>query len=64
MKAKLNTGKILKHFRANNLPIAHMQHLSANHEVMPIFVNEKNGAKIQKNVRPLEGECFSEILPK
>jgi nicotinamidase-related amidase len=62
--ASLNAGKILEHFRANNLPIAHIQHISANPEAMPIFVEGTNGVKIHENVKPLDGEnVFQKFYP-
>ncbi|MES2446343.1 MAG: cysteine hydrolase family protein [Bacteroidota bacterium] len=64
IEASLNAGKVLEHFRANNLPIAHIQHVSANPEVMPIFVEGTNGVKIHKNVQPLDGEnVFQKFYP-
>lgn len=62
--ASLNAGKILQYFRANNLPIAHIQHISANPEAMPIFVEGTNGSEIHQNVKPLDGEnVFQKFYP-
>ncbi|MCX2473523.1 cysteine hydrolase family protein [Pedobacter sp. MC2016-05] len=62
--ASLNARKILEHFRSNNLPIAHIQHVSANPEAMPIFVKGTNGIKIHENVKPLDGEnVFQKFYP-
>ena len=56
VEASLNAGKVIEHFRAKNLPIAHIQHVSANPEFMPIFLEGTNGVEIHENVKPLEGE--------
>ena len=56
VEASVNAGKVLKHFRAKNLPIAHIQHVSANPEAMPIFVEGTKGIEIHENVKPLNGE--------
>ena len=62
--ASLNARKVLDHFRANNLPIAHIQHVSANPEVMPIFVDGTLGVEIHENVKPLAGEkVFQKYYP-
>lgn len=62
--ASVNAGKVLDHFRANNLPIAHIQHISANPEVMPIFVEGTKGVEIHENVKPLDGEkVFQKYYP-
>ena len=64
IEASLNARKVLKHFRANDLPIAHIQHLSANPAEMPIFVEGTKGAEIHDNVKPLEGEkVFQKHFP-
>lgn len=64
IEASVNAGKILEHFRANNLPIAHIQHVSANPEAMPIFVEGTKGIEIHENVKPLEGEkVFRKYYP-
>jgi nicotinamidase-related amidase len=64
IEASLNAGKVLEHFRANNLPIAHIQHISANPEALPVFVEGTNGVKIHENVKPLEGEnVFQKFYP-
>lgn len=60
----LNAQKVLNHFREKKLPIAHIQHLSANPEVMPLFVEGTNGAEIHENVKPLPGEAiFKKYYP-
>ena len=62
--ASLNAREVLDHFRANNLPIAHIQHVSANPDAMPIFVEGTNGIEIHENVKPLEGEpVFQKYYP-
>lgn len=64
VEASVNAGKVLEHFRANNLPIAHIQHVSANPEAMPIFVEGTKGIEIYENVKPLDGEkVFQKYYP-
>lgn len=64
VEASVNAGKVLEHFRANNLPIAHIQHVSANPEAMPIFVEGTKGIEIHENVKPLDGEkVFQKYYP-
>ena len=64
VEASVNAGKVLKHFRANNLPIAHIQHVSANPEAMPIFVEGTKGFEIHESVKPLDGEkVFQKYYP-
>lgn len=62
--ASLNAGKVLDHFRAKGLPIAHIQHLSTNPEAFPVFVEGTPGAEIHENVKPLSGEkVFQKYYP-
>lgn len=62
--ASVNARKILDYFRANNLPIAHIQHVSADPGAMPIFVEGTNGVEIHENVKPLDGEkVFQKYYP-
>lgn len=62
--ASENARKVLNHFRTEKLPIAHIQHLSAHPELLPIFVQETPGSEIHENVRPLEGEqIFQKYYP-
>ncbi|AZB23425.1 cysteine hydrolase [Chryseobacterium bernardetii] len=64
IEASLNAGKVLEHFRKNNLPIAHIQHISANPAESPVFVEGKSGAEIHENVKPLPGEnVFQKFYP-
>ncbi|MCY0977253.1 cysteine hydrolase family protein [Chryseobacterium wangxinyae] len=64
VEASLNAGKVLEHFRAKKLPIAHIQHLSADPEALPIFVEGTPGAEIHENVKPLNGEqIFQKYYP-
>lgn len=56
VEASLNASQVIEHFRAKNLPIAHIQHLSADPQAMPIFVEGTSGVEIHENVKPLEGE--------
>lgn len=53
-EASLKARKVIDHFRAKDLPIAHIQHLGA--EDAPFFVAGTQGAEIHDNVKPLEGE--------
>lgn len=55
VEASLKAQKIIDFFRKQNLPIAHIQHLSADPS-MPIFVPGTFGSEIHENVKPLEGE--------
>ncbi|SER88418.1 cysteine hydrolase family protein [Pedobacter rhizosphaerae] len=64
VEASLNVAKVMKHFRENNLPIAHIQHVSANPEAVPIFVKGTKGVEIHENVKPLEEEhIFEKFYP-
>jgi nicotinamidase-related amidase len=54
--ASENARKVLNYFRAEKLPLVHIQHLSADPESLPIFVQGTPGAEIHENVKPLEGE--------
>jgi nicotinamidase-related amidase len=54
-EASLNARKVIDHFRTNNQPIAHIQHLAADSNA-PFFIPDTTGAKIHENVKPLEGE--------
>ena len=65
VEASANAGKVIEHFRANNLPIIHFQHLSADPQTLPIFVEGTKGAEIHENVLPLKKrESISKKLPK
>lgn len=46
---------MIDHFRANNLPIAHIQHLAVDGN-SPFFHPGTPGAEIHDNVKPLKGE--------
>jgi nicotinamidase-related amidase len=62
--ASVNAGKVLDYFRAKNLPIVHIQHLSADPETMPFFIKGTPGAEIHQNVKPLESEkIFQKNFP-
>ncbi|MEG1020675.1 MAG: cysteine hydrolase family protein [Myroides sp.] len=54
IQASINASKVLEHFRANNLPIAHIQHVSPNGA--PFMALGTNGVEIHENVKPLNGE--------
>ncbi|MEJ2881471.1 cysteine hydrolase family protein [Pedobacter sp. GR22-6] len=56
IEASLNAGKVLEYFRKNSLPIAHIQHTSANPEALPVFVEGTHGVEIHENVKPIAGE--------
>jgi nicotinamidase-related amidase len=52
--AELNARKLLDHWRANNLPLFHIQHCSVNPESL---LNENNPGNAHKDiVKPLPGE--------
>lgn len=54
IQASINASKVLEHFRTNNLPIAHIQHVSPNGA--PFMALDTNGVEIHENVKPLNGE--------
>ena len=54
VEASINANKVIEHFRANNLPIAHIQHVSP--EGAPFMGPGTKGVEIHENVKPLEGE--------
>lgn len=54
-EASLKARAVIDHFRANNLPIFHIQHLASD-ENAPFFHPGTPGAEIHENVLPLEGE--------
>lgn len=54
-EASKKAGKIIEHFRANDLPVAHIQHFAVDGN-MPFFIPGTTGAEIHENVKPLEGE--------
>ncbi len=56
IEASLKARKVLDSFREKNLPIVHIQHLSADPTNMPIFVPGTFSSEIHENVKPLEGE--------
>jgi len=56
IEASLKARAVLDSFREKNLPIVHIQHLSADPVNMPIFVPGTFGSEIHENVKPLEGE--------
>ncbi|SFE75607.1 cysteine hydrolase family protein [Alteribacillus iranensis] len=53
--AAANAGKLLDHFRKNNDPVFHVQHL-AQDEGLGFFLPNTEGADIHKAVKPLEQE--------
>ncbi len=54
-EASLKAREIIDNFRANNLPIAHIQHLASDGNA-PFFRPGTLGSEIHENVAPLEGE--------
>ena len=56
IEASLKARAVLDSFREKNLPVVHIQHLSADPVNMPIFVPGTFGSEIHENVKPLEGE--------
>ncbi|WP_079241546.1 cysteine hydrolase family protein [Chryseobacterium indologenes] len=50
-----NTRSVLEYFRKNNLPVIHIQHISANDEAT-FFLPDTEGAKINHLVLPMEDE--------
>jgi len=54
-EASLNAKKILEYFRSNNLPVIHIQHISAR-PGSTFFLPGTKGADIHPNVKPLENE--------
>lgn len=55
LEASQNAAKILKHCRANNLPIIHIQHLAIRPDAT-FFVPNTFGAEIHENVKPFDNE--------
>lgn len=53
IEASLNAAKIINDFRVKKLPIAHIQHISSNPELMPIFIDGTNGVEIHDNVKTI-----------
>lgn len=54
-EASLQARKMIDHFRANDLPIAHIKHFATDGNI-PFFHPGTAGADIHENVRPAEGE--------
>ncbi|MEG0915738.1 MAG: cysteine hydrolase family protein [Myroides sp.] len=55
IEASLNARKLVDFFRTKNLPVVHIQHLSADAN-LPIFVPGTFGSEIHENVKPQDGE--------
>lgn len=55
-EASKNATKVLEHARANNLPVFHIQHLSADPTKIPFFLPETTGAEIHQSVKPANNE--------
>lgn len=53
-EASKKADKIIEHFRANDMPIAHIQHFAVEGN-MPFFIPDTPGAEIHENVKPVEG---------
>ncbi|HEX3023722.1 MAG TPA: cysteine hydrolase family protein [Chitinophagaceae bacterium] len=54
-EASLNAAKILNNFRAENLPIIHIQHIAVKPNAS-FFLPNTFGVEIHKNVVPLQNE--------
>ncbi len=54
-KASLNAKKILEKFRAENLPIIHIQHHSTRNDAS-FFIPNTKGVQICEDVKPLKDE--------
>jgi nicotinamidase-related amidase len=54
-KANINARKILDKFRAENLPVIHIQHIAIS-PTATFFLPGTFGAEIHKNVQPIETE--------
>ncbi|NVO10869.1 MAG: cysteine hydrolase [Bacteroidales bacterium] len=54
-KASSNARQILDRFRANNLPVIHIQHISTR-PTATFFLPNTQGAEIHSNVKPFEQE--------
>jgi len=59
LRASENAAKILEKFRANNLPVIHVQHLAARAD-STFFLPGTSGADIHHNVKPLSHELVIE----
>lgn len=61
-EAGTKAGKVLEHFRANNQPVIHIQHVSPNGA--PFMVVGTSGAEIHERVKPLSREkVFQKSYP-
>ncbi len=56
-EASLNAKKILEKFRAESLPIIHIQHHSIRSDAT-FFIPNTNGVQIHQNVKPLQDEII------
>ncbi len=56
-EAAQNIGQLLEHFRANNLPIIHVQHFSVQPGAT-FFLPNTDGAEIHPSVKPKETETL------
>lgn len=56
IQASENAKKILEKFREENLPVVHIQHVSADPQNMPFMVEGTRGQEIHENVKPIDGE--------
>ena len=54
-KASSNARQIIDRFRANNLPVIHIQHISTR-PTATFFLPNTQGAEIHSNVKPFEQE--------
>lgn len=53
--ASLTAKSVLEEFRARDLPVIHVQHLSTRNGAT-FFITGTHGAEIHQNVSPIEGE--------
>ena len=52
-----NTARLLDYFRANGLPLVHIQHENLNAD-LPFMLPDSVGQKIHSSVQPIEGEML------
>ncbi len=55
-KASENAKQILEKFRKDDLPIIHVEHITADPQNMPFFIEGTEGQKIHESVQPKNGE--------
>ena len=55
-QAALMAGKLLQHFRTEQMPVVHIQHLMPPERKVPFLVEGTTGSEIHESVKPREGE--------